>query len=1044
MAAIVPAGDRYYRIATNYNEAPALGEGAAPDAQLRWMVTNLLEEDVAGGNSDVWTAFEFNGIETYLDFASLSEDDITALNYNVTVQDDDDIIKELPRVKKRRLVIAQLYHRWVQDQMGVTIRVDQLDRQGFAVYRVSYYQQHRESLKAGSKNEVNPELDKWNKNLKVTRSEYIEFKDAAYFTRWKEEMITTAESQNLLHTLVAPPNPSPNRDLDQAQCKWMYKTLRDKAVHPKARSIVLKHVDTKDSRAVWTAICAHFEEGVVATVSANSLSAYLSSTRLDKIRWKGTQAGYITHFTEQLRMHNKIDPGGAFNDKQSINLLRIAVSGVDNLAIVHTTEMSARRAAGVRNAWTYDEYAAAVTAAAELYDSSRQAKYGTPQLQGQVHEFHTDDGNDVQDYEVEYHDIDTPVEDLLAFQAVSSGSNRPPTQRKLHLGSEAWSKLSSDDRSCWIRMSPEGKDIIAEHLKSEGRNSVKNPPPPPSANFQRNSFTHEQLSHDADLLALTNTPKSEASNHDSSTKEHSHTPQPGMDITKMLASAHKLSKGDKKPSSGSQEGNQMMWGRPHGYEVNVHERVHDPNMEWYLSQCSMSQQPKRKETAARVTTQTKEIENSKSVDHDMSTSVLKDGHASKNTQSHVDVSVRGNDDNDLIDMDDSRATFSSPKTNKKPGRVTFRDVGHEAERSSHHAGTTSSRKSPPTYSSSLATPKVTHYSSRDRAYDPQLEALLAGMKGVITKADSPAVSTEVDIPSETPLKRVPVDRTYNPYVEELLSQMKPSATQGKAAGSAPNRSSTTGAAGQKASKSPSGGSPTKAGLLSRASNAVSKVVGKMSGPFSGVEKPEKTKDRIVPKKGGGFKLTPLEGLRSKTVTAPLGRSSPNSDSDLTDTGSIRGNDSLKTLAIGPTSAAVSSLSEQSEDTSGTYGSGDSMKPPKPMSDRTYRVVSRNKGRRNKKPNKICTSPCARFSMGSVKNTSSSDSSESQRSWSSVVQSKSTPTVQDIPKASSDTPHSGKTTNRFQALDTSEGWSDPDLDDVELDGHGHPKGRPKMT
>ena len=76
-------------------------------------------------------------------------------------------------------------------------------------------------------------------------------------------------------------------------------------------------------------------------------------------------------------------------------------------------------------------------------------KFGTPQLQGQVHELVTDDGMNVQDYEVDYHNIDTPVSDLLVFQAVSSGGGGPPNRstRKLHLGSEAWSKQSTDDRS---------------------------------------------------------------------------------------------------------------------------------------------------------------------------------------------------------------------------------------------------------------------------------------------------------------------------------------------------------------------------------------------------------------------------------------------------------------------------------------------------------------------------------------------------------------------------------------------------------------------
>ena len=188
-------------------------------------------------------------------------------------------------MKKRLLIICQMYHRWIQEQLGFPIEVDQLSRDSFSVYRIAFYQQHRDSVKAGTKNDANPELNKWNKSLKVARNDYINLKDPAFFTCWKEEITTTAKSHNLMNTLVAPAH-IPNRDLDQAQCKWMYKTLKDKAVNAKARAIVLCFQETHDSCGAWQALCEHFDDGIIATILAQKISAYLLTVRLESSNWR--------------------------------------------------------------------------------------------------------------------------------------------------------------------------------------------------------------------------------------------------------------------------------------------------------------------------------------------------------------------------------------------------------------------------------------------------------------------------------------------------------------------------------------------------------------------------------------------------------------------------------------------------------------------------------------------------------------------------------------------------------------------------------------
>ena len=124
--------------------------------------------------------------------------------------------------------MLRMYHLWVIHQTHRDVQIDELVLAGFDVYRVVFYEDHVNAVKRGSKGKGNADLERWMKGIKPNRSKYPTLKGGELWTRFKEDMEATAESQGLIHTLVEPSTPIVNPELDNVQRKWMFKSLKDK------------------------------------------------------------------------------------------------------------------------------------------------------------------------------------------------------------------------------------------------------------------------------------------------------------------------------------------------------------------------------------------------------------------------------------------------------------------------------------------------------------------------------------------------------------------------------------------------------------------------------------------------------------------------------------------------------------------------------------------------------------------------------------------------------------------------------------------------
>ena len=159
-----------------------------------------------------------------------------------------------------------------------------------------------------------------------------------------------------------------------------------------------------------------------------------------------------------------------------IQFLRVCVSGTSNLSSVLNIWKTAQKASGSGgNTLTLQEYVTLLQPEAQTHDGGNKFSKN-PRVTHSVHQykFVTDD-YDTPEYEINVHNVDTPLEELLVNEARSFPRNNSPPRndngnrpRKVMMNIETWKSLSKQDQDGWDTVSDDGKRKILEYAKTRG------------------------------------------------------------------------------------------------------------------------------------------------------------------------------------------------------------------------------------------------------------------------------------------------------------------------------------------------------------------------------------------------------------------------------------------------------------------------------------------------------------------------------------------------------------------------------------------------
>ena len=244
---------------------------------------------------------------------------------------------------------------------------------------------------------------------------------------------------------------------------------------PVAKTIVTKHLTDKNTREIWTEICEHYDASMSSKLRAQQLSTYITSTRLHTCGWNGKQTNFIMHWKTVARDYNEISTS-PFTEEQLKTFLNAALSGTPGLNTILQLNNSARRAAGNNTDIGYEEYIQFLLEQAQVHDASTVRTTNPRAKRGvNIHELEFDDeghlGDDDPLFEIQEHDIDTPIEDITGIKVMQTDQNRRNNNsynssqgtsqpRKVRVDFSTWNKLNAKDQERWDEVSELAKGIL--------------------------------------------------------------------------------------------------------------------------------------------------------------------------------------------------------------------------------------------------------------------------------------------------------------------------------------------------------------------------------------------------------------------------------------------------------------------------------------------------------------------------------------------------------------------------------------------------------
>ena len=371
---------------------------------------------------------------------------------------------------KRMLCAVVSFFHYASRNMSGAINITTVTKAKFDGYRTNIYDPNDRIVPWSQSIKHDDEIINWDKSVKISRSDYKEFHDESLWFRAKDRFETTVESQGL-ESVITDGAVVTNPDLDARKRKWMYKVMQDIFIAPFAKSVVLKHSGDKDTRAIWKEICQHYDGSMASEIRSQALSTYLTSTRLDKLQWRGSLANFLLHWQEQARTYNEISPD-PYSESQLVTFLNACVSGVEGLSQVLTLNRTAKSAAGVPTTIEFSEFLELLISHAQVIDSNRVAT-NRNRRSVNAHEISDPDGYDYESFGIQsnVHDFDTQNTDDTGITAMVSEIPRDSKKtRPVRLDISTWKSLSAKDQEGWDSVSEDGKlKILSYGANNPGR-----------------------------------------------------------------------------------------------------------------------------------------------------------------------------------------------------------------------------------------------------------------------------------------------------------------------------------------------------------------------------------------------------------------------------------------------------------------------------------------------------------------------------------------------------------------------------------------------
>ena len=437
-------------------------------ATLRHVLRNVLDLDE---NNTFIAALASNGYDTLQDAMSIREGDYIKLDY---LTEGDNPVTRLPDESDFKKWMAFQSYVIHKQRIGEPIQPAdfvKVTNKEFDDYRVSG---DFIAFNAGitppshlqSKSSVSTAKDpsvSFQKSIKRDVSLYPILKEDKQYDNWNRGTIALARTHDVEEVFDEKYTPTALDDvaLFAAKQKFVYAVFEKGLQTDIGKQAVRDNFDDGDAQKVYATIKKHYNESVKATLDSSKLVKYVSTARLTPSTWKGTYAGFISHWKEQVRLYHSLTKKGKHITDQLLHtLLQNAVQDVSDLRRVAIDAEHHKVQHG--KDMTYHEYVELVTSAAlsldETQDRITDGIRQNAKRKVYQHDVLDTIGETYYDAD-EYFDIDTSLQTVQAFAA----NNMPNVAR---VPPDMWKSLSPEGRSWWAKLPHDDRKVLMRQQPS--------------------------------------------------------------------------------------------------------------------------------------------------------------------------------------------------------------------------------------------------------------------------------------------------------------------------------------------------------------------------------------------------------------------------------------------------------------------------------------------------------------------------------------------------------------------------------------------------
>jgi hypothetical protein len=187
----------------------------------------------------------------------------------------------------------------------------------------------------------------------------------------KRAVNATATVQSIAEVLNHAYIPSAeDKPLFDHKNSYWYKVLVDIIQELPLWAIVNAGPVGNDGQAVWMNIITEAKKSTMARISLQSLTAYLTTSKIRDGSWRGTDTAYLNHWNEQMRKLVEYLLMTPMTDDFKLTLLKNAVQDTSHLASVESAyDVTTRLGFSTPGAIDYNSYMEVLLSAAQNHDT---------------------------------------------------------------------------------------------------------------------------------------------------------------------------------------------------------------------------------------------------------------------------------------------------------------------------------------------------------------------------------------------------------------------------------------------------------------------------------------------------------------------------------------------------------------------------------------------------------------------------------------------------------------------------------------------------